>query len=47
MKRGFRFDFAICYAGDDMCIASDLYQLLNVAVVLPLEDAEHGPAPIA
>jgi len=32
---------------EDEVIVEEAPELLNVAVVLPLEDAEHGPAPIA
>ena len=32
---------------EDEVILEEAPELLNVAVVLPLEDAEHGPAPIA
>jgi len=32
---------------EDEVIVEEASELLNVAVVLPLEDAEHGPAPIA
>jgi len=32
---------------EDEAIVEEAPELLNVAVVLPLEDTEHGPAPIA
>ena len=32
---------------EDEVIVEEAPELLNVAVVLPLEDAEHGPAAIA
>jgi hypothetical protein len=32
---------------EDEVIVEEAPELLNVAVVLPLEDAEHGPTPIA
>jgi hypothetical protein len=40
-------DRALQRLREDEVIVEEAPELLNVAVALPLEDAEHGPAPIA